>query len=162
MKEFSIEGFVAHLAGMTVAVDAAETKCLERAGQIVEKEAKREIGAYQDAAEPFAPWAELAQSTKDDRVRQGYSENEPLLRTGELRDSIEHCVVGHEAHVGSDSEIAVYQELGTAHIPPRSFLGGALVRKTDDVVDILGESLVTALVGDDVFAGRLQLRGDED
>ena len=42
----------------------------------------------------------LAESTQAERVVQGYPANEPLLRTGELRDSIEHKLVsGDEAQV---------------------------------------------------------------
>ena len=50
---------------------------------------------------------------------------EPLLRTGGLRDSISTHVEGAEATVGSVSPIALYQEQGTEHIPPRPFLGPA-------------------------------------
>jgi phage gpG-like protein len=114
---------------------------------VVEKEAKAEIGHYQGAAGPFSAWPELADATKEDRLKSGFSENDPLLRTGELRDSIEHTAGVDEAVVGSNSDIAVYQELGTQHIPPRSFLGGAAVRKGEEVANILGRHVVKALAG---------------
>lgn len=80
--------------------------------------------------------------------------------TGDLRDSIEHTVLGDEAHVGSNSEIAEYQELGTAHIPPRSFLGSALVQTTDEVVKIIGEGVVGALTGREIAGGEMPVIGD--
>lgn len=158
----TIPQFLLTLAAAQVEVEKATHRALEKAARVVEREAKAEIGEYQGQAGPFVAWAELAQSTKDDRVRNGFAENEPLLRTGDLRDSIGHTVHMHdpqsgEATVGSNSDIAVYQELGTRHIPPRSFLGGALVRKTNEVKAICGQEVVRALVGDSVAGKVMQL-----
>lgn len=158
MMEFNIMESILKMAEVVVAVEHEAHKALEAAARVVEHEAKEEIGHYQDAVGPFAQWAELADSTKDQRVRMGFSENDPLLRTGELRDSIGHEVDGRNAVVGSTSDIAVYQELGTARIPPRSFLGGAAARKESDVVDIIGEGAVIGLVGQDVFRRYLPIR----
>ena len=126
----------------------ATHKALDHAAKLVEAEAKREIGDYQPDKGPFAAWAELADSTQKDRAAKGFPENEPLLRTGALRDSIEHTVKSHhEAEVGSDSLIAVYQELGTNHIPPRSFLGGAAFTKSHEVRALLGHSVIATIMG---------------
>ena len=143
---------------MAIATHAAEQRALEQAARLVERRAKAKIGEYQDAAPPFAAWASLADSTVADRERQGYPGDEPLLRTGQLRDSIGHMVRDGVAYVGSDSDIAVYQELGTVHIPPRSFLGGAAAESTDEVQEIVGGEVVSALVGRDVVGGRLSIR----
>ena len=147
MKEFSLLGFVEFLGNLPAAVEAQTHEMLELAARVVEREAKDSIGEYHGAAGPFAAWAELADATKADRVAKGYAENEPLLREGDLRDSIEHTVVGNEAHIGSNSDIAVYQELGTSRIPPRSFLGGAAVRKEREVVELIGSSVMRTLSG---------------
>jgi hypothetical protein len=160
MKEFSLLGFARHLATMEAALEIERHRGLERAAEVVERRAKANIGHYQDAAPPFAPWAELAQATQDERVALGYPENEPLLRDGAMRDSIEHTVRGHEAHVGSDSDVAVFQELGTTRIPPRSFLGSAAVQSEGHVRRILGEHAVAALVGEEVVSGRLPIFGE--
>ena len=126
----------------------ATHKALDHAAKLVEAEAKREIGDYQPDKGPFAAWAELADSTQKDRAAKGFPENEPLLRTGALRDTIEHTVKSHhEAEVGSDSLIAVYQELGTNHIPPRSFLGGAAFTKSHEVKALLGHSVIATIMG---------------
>lgn len=131
---------------MEIKVHHAEHEGLKRAAVIVETEAKAEIGTYQPEAGPFAAWAELQDSTKEDRVRKGFTENDPLLRTGNLRDSIEHTVgPGSVAHIGSDSMIAVYQEMGTVRIPARHFLGGAAFRKEHEVREVLGHGVVAVL-----------------
>ncbi len=102
---------------------------LEAVGSKIEKDAKEIIGHYQRSdTGPFPEWKELATSTKADRVSQGFTPNDPLLRTGALRDSIGHEVRGHSVAVGSDLDIAIYQEMGTETIPPRPFLRIAAFR----------------------------------
>ena len=155
--ELSLDGFIGHLASMAVSVDAHIEHDLEHAALVIETEAKESLGTYQDAAGPFGGWAELADATKEDRIRQGYPENEPELRSGELRESYQHTVHGHEADIGSNDPIAEYQELGTSKMPPRSILGGAAVRATSEVLTILGEGYVSALVGSEVHLGRMQI-----
>jgi len=104
----------------------------------IEETAKEEIGVYQPAYGPFDAWAPLAESTKADRVRRGYAEDDPLLRTGKLRDSIESEVVGLAAIIGTKSEIGLWQEGGTSHIPPRPFIGPAYVRGIDQLKNSIG------------------------
>lgn len=103
----------------------------------IEEIAKEEIGVYQPAYGPFDAWTPLAESTKAGRVRKGYTEDDPLLRSGELRDSIESEVIGLAAIVGTKSEIGLWQEVGTASIPPRPFIGPAYVRKIDPLMDAI-------------------------
>jgi hypothetical protein len=158
MREFGLIGFVEHLGAIAVEMVTVESEALERAAILVEAEAKAAIGEYQDQAGPFAAWPELAEATKSDRAKQGYPDNEPELRTGALRDSIEHKVAGHEAQIGSDSEIMEWQELGTDRMPARSILGGAAFRKSKEVAAELGESVHLALIGEEVHKGRLAIR----
>src|SRR5262249_2308121 len=73
-------------------VDANRT-AVEKIGQLVEDRARGKIGRYQRGVGPFPAWEPPADSTVADRVRKGFSPNEPLLRTGEhIRDTIEHEV----------------------------------------------------------------------
>jgi HK97 gp10 family phage protein len=153
----SLAHLATHLAGIAVAQHEMEKSALEKCAKLVEKRAKEKLGEYQDAAGPFAGWAPLAESTMSDRSRQGFPEDEPLLRTGALRDSIEHTVADGVAQVGSDSDVAVYQELGTRHMPPRSFLGGAAAEKLEEIKGIIGESAVAALVGEHVHNRRMEI-----
>src|SRR5471032_2791128 len=100
MKNFnSIAGMVAHLAKMADAEVVALQGGLKKCAIEIEKTSKAEIGQYQDEIGPFAGWVELADTTKEDRVRKGFSENDPLLRSGELRDSLGNTVAGMEAVV---------------------------------------------------------------
>lgn len=157
MRDFSIAEFVFHLTAVHERLEHGDQEAMERAALVVETRAKANIGHYQDGIEPFADWASLADATRDDRVRQGFSEDDPLLRTGDLRDSIEHVAGSFEAVIGSNSEVAEYQELGTDKIPPRSFLGGAAVQTGEQVARILQHGVVTALVGTKVFGGRIDI-----
>lgn len=166
--EISILEAIAKLGEMTLAVKEAERLAMEKATRIVQREAKREIGHYQDQAGQFVAWAGLADSTLADKDRKGYGTPDPLLRTGDMRDSIERRVEQSgflgvtEGAVGSDSDIAVYQELGTSKMPPRSFLGGAAFRKAEEVAEVLGSGVVAALVGDKVHKGHLPISGGDN
>lgn len=146
MMEFDILGFVKHVAALTATVPIAEHVALEHAAEIVEREAKRVLGTYD------YHWPQLAESTQEQRVHEGYSANEPGLRSGEMRTSIEHVVERHEAHVGSDDEHLVYFELGTSKQPPRSVLGQAAIRKTDHVIHETGRVIHAHLAGSNVKA----------
>ena len=64
-----------------------------------------------------------------------------------MRDSIEHQVHGDEANVGSNDDKAVWQELGTDKIPPRSFLGGAAVELEPKIQREIGLAYVAHLSG---------------
>jgi HK97 gp10 family phage protein len=160
MKEFgSIDDFVKHLAAVAVAEQVAARRALQKCAKIVEKRAKEKVGEYQQQTGPFIAWPELAESTKADRVKHGFPEDEPLLRTGEMRDSIGRATSsdGLEVQIGSNSDIAVWQELGTQHIPPRSFLGGATADELPRIKEIMGRAFVAALIGEEVFGGRIAI-----
>jgi hypothetical protein len=158
MKTFSsMTDFAKHLLTLAVAQHEATHASLEQGAKIIEKRAKEKIGEYQGESGPFIAWPELAESTKADRLRQGYSEDEPGLRSGAMRDSITHQVSGHEAVIGSDDDKLVYFELGTSKQPPRSVLGGAAVESIDKICEITGRNAVIALVGADVFGGRMAI-----
>ncbi|TXD58862.1 hypothetical protein FUT88_13370 [Ralstonia sp. TCR112] len=156
MREFSsLAAFATHLVELQTAVALEAHRGLKEVANAITKTAKDEIGHYQESVGPFPKWAELDKSTKKDRVQQGYSENDPLLRSGELRDSIENEVSRLEAVIGSKSEIAVYQELGTDEIPPRPFLGPAVIHNHRLIKRIFGEALVRGLLGGAPIPGRV-------
>lgn len=162
MKEFgSLAAFAIHLQEVAIAEAVAQRAALSKAAKMVEKRAKKKIGQYQDQVGPFIAWPELAEATKADRLRQGFTEDNPLLRTGDMRDSISHVISldGMEAAIGSDSDIAVYQELGTEHIPPRSFLGGAAAELAPKIAELAGKAATMALMGEKVFEGKLMIEG---
>jgi len=159
MNEMSLLAFAAHLSAIGADMAHGDHDAMDRAARIVEDEAKASAGSYQGQSGPFAAWAELADSTKADRAHQGFPENEPELRTGEMRDSIERTVLpsGREAEVGSDSQVLEWQELGTATMPPRSILGGAAARVETEVAEVLAGGFLSELVGGEVYQGRLRI-----
>ncbi len=104
----------------------------------IEETAKEEIGVYQPAVGPFEAWSPLEEATKTARMRSGFSADEPLLRSGGLRDTIESEIMGLAAIVGTKSEIGLWQEIGTDRIPPRPFIDPAYVRKIDPLMESIG------------------------
>ena len=121
---------------------------MEASAVIVEETAKAEIGHYQrEDIGLLTPWAELKDDTKADRLRQGFAENEPLLRSGELRDGIEHLFDFRSFVVGSQSKIMAYQEIGTDKIPPRPVLATALYRNVETVLNAVGRTIEATISG---------------
>ncbi|MDE2354946.1 MAG: hypothetical protein KGL17_07985, partial [Betaproteobacteria bacterium] len=128
MREFKdFQAFVRHLSALEQRTAGTIAKAATAAAIVIEAEAKSEIGTYQEGAGPFVAWQELADSTKRDRVAKGFTENDPGLRTGAMRDSIEHATDGAQAFVGSNDDHLVWFEQGTRTQPPRSVLGLAAV-----------------------------------
>lgn len=104
--------------------------------ELVRDDAKSRIGVQQPG------WAPLAPATEERKARGGYPSGAPLLREGELRDSIFGQVVGQDGYVGSNDEAAAPQEFGTATIPPRPFIGPAIYDNHDKIADIIGKHVV--------------------
>jgi phage gpG-like protein len=129
MSQFSILGMAKHFAMIQANVEAAEHRALDRASKLILDECKKEIGNYQSAAGPFAGWAPL----KPETISRKANGDTPLLETGEMRDSYERVVGKGEAHVGSNNKKALYHELGTSKIPPRSVIGIAAVHKEEQI-----------------------------
>jgi hypothetical protein len=164
MKEFADFGsFAEFLVAMAVVKPAAIRSGLQKSVDMIVRDAKEQIGEYQPKVGPFASWDELAESTKEDRLRQGFPENEPLLRTGELRDSIQGTVGGMTAVAGSISQIMVWQELGTEstdaegrtsgqHIPPRAVIGPASIRNEKRVVEAIGKAYASMWIAGSLAA----------
>lgn len=136
-----------HLAKVATAEYIEMHEGLERCAKAIEKTAKAELGHYQDAVGPFQDWAELAESTKADRVRHGFTENDPGKRSGQMQSSITHEVDGLEAVIGSADQNLVYFEFGTSKQPPRPVLGPAVIHNKEKIIRIIGKAAVSGLVG---------------
>jgi len=93
-------------------------------------------------------WAELRDATKAEHARKGYSEDAPLLGSGALRDSIQYQSAELSFSVGSDSEVARYQEFGTPTIPPRALLVPALHRAIPNILNTVGKTIEQSLAGE--------------
>ena len=131
----NLSEFASFLTSIAV-TDSLETATMEKVGQLVETESKRVIGTYDYG------WPQLSEYTLARKEA-----NTPLLETGEMRESIGHTTMGNETSIGSNEDKALWQELGTAKIPPRSFLQGAAVHKEEEIIKLIGESFHQYLIG---------------
>ena len=104
--------------------------------------AKSYIGHQQE------DWEPLADSTKSEKQSLGFAppDYEPLLRTGEMRDSIEGNSIGTVGEIGSNNQKAVWQEFGTVHIPPRPFISKAVQSLEPDIA-LACESVAAKALG---------------
>ena len=124
---------------------------------VLQTEAKSYIGNYQEG------WAPLAESTLlggtspegfryPGKIELGYAPpDNPLLRTGQMRDSIEQAAAstggGAMGMIGSDDPVALWQEMGTKRgIPPRPFLALAMMKSQEPATVIFGEFAMSLLM----------------
>ena len=63
---------------------------------------------------------DLLPQTQKERERLGYPPNDPLVREGDYRDTIEGGAVGSLAFAGTASPIGAFLEFGTAKMAPFS------------------------------------------
>jgi HK97 gp10 family phage protein len=125
---FGLAEFALHLKQIERDMEEASRLIIRQACVMVATEAKRVLGT------DGYNWAPLSEHTK--KTQPGM-----LLETGAMRASIEWSTShdGLEGHVGSNSDIAVFQEMGTSRIPPRPFLAGALHHKAPEIVKMAGK-----------------------
>lgn len=158
MKEYkSFGAFARAMERAAVELEVAYAAAMEAGAVIVEASADAEFGHYQrENMGEFTPWAELKDATKwqhnmaivNGEAAPDAGENTPLLVKGNLREGIKHESGPKQFVVGSESEIMVYQELGTPEgIPPRPVLGTALYRDTEAVLNLVGQAVEDTLTG---------------
>jgi hypothetical protein len=136
-QEFSLLGFVAHLRAVDRDLHEVGPAIVARACEMVARAAKKAIGR-QDGL-----WAPLKPQT----IARKLNGNTPLLETGELRDSIEWTADGFEGQVGSSNDKAVWHELGTSRIPPRSFLVSSALSQEERIHKMAERAVVAVLLG---------------
>ena len=69
----------------------------------------------------------------------------PWRETGALHDGIEYQSDANEAAVGSISEVALYQEHGTATVPPRPTFGPLAATEGHPIAQSIGQAIAEAL-----------------
>ena len=113
MQRFdSLEKFAAHLDIMALKVGIVPYETAALVAPVLAESIKDVFGK-----DP--PLATLAQSTQIERARLGYSTNEPLVRSGSLRETVEHATEFNLAIAGSNDPVARYSEDGAPNRPPR-------------------------------------------
>src|SRR5258708_21952686 len=135
-KTFSLLGFVAPLATVERDMHELGPAIVARACEMVCDEAKRVIGTYDYG------WPQLSPETLAHKIA-----NTPLLETGEMRASIEWNSEGNEGYVGSNNDKAVWHELGTSRIPPRSFLAGAAMHMEPQIQAMAAKAAEAVIAG---------------
>ena len=155
MKEFKNLGeAIAHLRKLQPRLEKAVETSVRKGAGVLLKEVQEEVGEYQRTdTGPAPPMAELADATKEDRLKKGYTENDPGDRDKTMLRSYGVRADGGHAQVGSDDDHAVEFELGRAartpgtndDQPPRMVLTIAAHRKAPEVAAIVGEAVRRAL-----------------
>lgn len=113
-------------------IDEAQAEIIKKGCEIIQEEAQHVLGT------DGYNWPALSPATK--KTQPGM-----LLETGEMRDSIEWTAEKDVGYVGSNNDKAVYHELGTSKIPPRSFLMGAAVHKMPEILVMAVKELMKDL-----------------
>lgn len=164
MIDFKSPGaFAAHLRRVQAAMPAAERAGLKLGAELIQEEARASLGHYQTSnTGPVEPWEPLAEDTVKERTKQGYPPNDPLERSRTLHDNIEISVGPRKAEIGvpdrlvqlpykkhadNIGEIALDLEMGTQHMPPRSFLGLAALRFGGAAAGLIASTVAAALAG---------------
>jgi phage gpG-like protein len=152
MARISLADWAAVLERQIAAIKPTVEGALAESVPIVEALAKAKLGEYQPAVAGFGysfpAWSDLAESTLADKERQGDPTPSPLLRQDQLRESIHAEAEGWILRVGTNDPIAKFQEYGTSRMPPRPFIGPALI----EVVPLVGKMLAAAMMR--IFGGR--------
>jgi hypothetical protein len=147
MRKLNLGEWCRELERQIGAVKPVITMALNEIGEAAVEIAREKIGHYQEAIPPFPAWAPLTEATKADRAHQGYPEDEPLLRRGDLRDSIGHRVEPLLLEVGSTDPVMRWDEFGTPRMPPRPVLGPTMIEIEPFAREVLGAALVDVLSG---------------
>lgn len=135
MATWNLSSLISFFSGTLIRnMPSVQHGMLERAGVMVEEEAKRVLGDYEYGWAPLSPYTIAKKATGDS----------PGLETGEMRDSVYHTVTygaggNGSVNVGSDLDKALWFELGNSRgQPPRPWLSVAAQNMAPVVADMCG------------------------
>ena len=148
-REFTEQQFLAFLEDRPAALHHAREAGLHQGAELLAATARDIVGSYQrEDMGNIPPWPELADSTKTDRLRQGFTENDPGLRTGEMRAVYEARTTDKPGIVlGNPDPVALWFEEGTVRQPPRPVIAVALFRKQKTITERIASRFTAALAG---------------
>ncbi len=150
MKEQTFSQFSQYTQKLESTYIPTQLIALNLIGDYLVDESKGCIGYLQPAKGDFPAWQELADSTIKDKQAKGYdfnADHNPLLRTGELEDSISKSVIPNLLSVGSTSEVMVYMEEGTTKMPARPVLGPTMFAERHKIELALGQFMKSWITG---------------
>jgi hypothetical protein len=82
MRIDGFDGLAEHMRKAAAKLPKAIEKELDTQGALILTEIKAKFGTYQ------AGWPQLAEVTQEQRTKLGFSPNDPLFRSGDLRDAV--------------------------------------------------------------------------
>jgi phage gpG-like protein len=146
MTVYSLLQMAAKFHAIEADMKIVTEEIVAQACAMVAEEARRVLGTHDYG------WVDLKPETIARKMRG----DTPLLETGAMRASIQWNASDNEGYVGSNSDIAVYQELGTSRIPPRPFLSGAAIAMEAKIHKMAGRAVMAVLAGKGLNSGELR------
>jgi len=147
MALMSFEAYAAHLRAAAVRCRPLLEATLEAEFVAMGERAKELPG---DPGDPS--WPALAGRTikdKMDLAAQGKSAPpmNPLLRTGEMKESIEGGAIGLVGIIGAGDPKMAFHEFGTSRMPPRPIFSKILLHELPRLEMVFDQIAVDLLVG---------------
>jgi hypothetical protein len=146
----NIGEFTRFISAVAIAAgDDGKKEALEVMAKAITAKAKSVLGTHE-----YSEWPPLQPET----IARKATGDSPLLETGEMRDSIGYKIIrpGELAEVGSDSDVAVYMELGTQTVPARSFLALTGAKHGEAAAELAGGIVAAAIADRRVLGGELR------
>lgn len=142
-----LEAFAFQLVAMSVLWREERKQALKAVGNLLTRDMRAQIGAYQPQVGNYLEWAPLADSTEDEKARLGAPADAPLERWGDLAKSFRSTVEGSEELIaGSTDPVMEYHEFGTDKMSPRSVVGPALYKNIEAIRKLIGYSAADTIV----------------
>jgi len=118
-------------------------KIAEVAGRL----ARLDLAAVRQAALTAAAESIAAEVREALSHPPGDEHDFPWRQTGALADSIGVSADADEALIGSTLEVALYQERGTAKLPPRPFFSVIAAEHAEAAAEAIGAAVAQAIRG---------------
>lgn len=130
-RTVTLDEFAAILGRVALGIEPMMVRILQEEGEGMVMTIREKLGQYQPG------WPQLSERTMSERSAAGYPSDQPLLVTGEYRDSFQAVVDSDGGaavlHLGSDARDAAAHELGNPMTgePPREILAPVLLQRIE-------------------------------